>query len=68
MSDSETYCCGFDARASGISGGLDCSGPSTPCELKLVSDSDGIQSCEGLEGPSGNLDEDIDCNCEGLLF
>lgn len=67
VSDTETYCCGFGARASCISRGLEYSGPSTPCELRLVRDSDGVESCEGLEGSSGNLDEDIDCNCEGKL-
>lgn len=65
VSDSETYCCGFGARASCISRGLDYSGPTTPCEVRLVTDSDGQESCVGLEGTSGNLDEEIDCNCEG---
>ena len=66
VSDSETYCCGFGARASCISRGLDYSGPSTPCELRLIKDSDGTEVCEGLENESGNLDPDIDCNCEGV--
>ena len=64
VSDSETYCCGFGGRASCISRGLDYTGPNTPCELKLITTDEGT-SCEGIEGTSGNLDEDIDCNCEG---
>lgn len=63
MSDTETYCCGFGARASCIARGLDYSGPDTPCEVRLV-ESDGETTCEGLSGSSGYV-EDCDCIGEG---
>ena len=62
MSDSDIYCCGFGGQASCIARGLDYSGPNTPCEVRLVTDDEGVMTCVGLEGESGNLDT---CNCEG---
>lgn len=66
VSETETYCCGFGAQASCVARGLDYSGSSTPCEVKLVTSDDGT-TCEGIDGVSGNLSEDAGCNCEGGL-
>ena len=67
VSDSETYCCGFGGQASCIARGLDYSGPNTPCEVKLVTNN-GVTTCEGQSGTSGNLSEGS-CDCEsGWLF
>lgn len=63
VSDSDTYCCGFGAKASCLARGLEYAGPETPCEVRLVTSDDGTTTCEGLEGESGNLE--VDCDCEG---
>lgn len=62
VSDSETYCCGFGGQASCIARGLSYTGPDTPCEVILVTSSNGTMSCEGIAEESGNLE---DCGCDG---
>lgn len=62
VSDTETYCCGFGGQASCIARGLTYTGPDTPCEVILVTASNGTISCEGIAEESGNLE---DCGCDG---
>ncbi|CAM9741243.1 unnamed protein product, partial [Ectocarpus sp. 8 AP-2014] len=64
VSDSDTYCCGFGAKASCLARGLEYEGPETPCEVRLVTSDDGTTTCEGLQGESGNLE--AACDCEDL--
>lgn len=63
VSEGETYCCGFGARASCLSRGFEYEGPNTPCELRLSTDNDGVTTCEGLAGSSGFV-ENCPCDCE----
>lgn len=62
VSASETYCCGFGAKAGCIAHGLNYNGPDSPCEVRVVTSDDGTITCEGIQEESGYVD---DCPCEG---